>query len=198
MVVAILFVAITASGIAWSLRQTDSGLVGTNGVKPLVFVTNLESKSTVCQPFGVPERPAGKLRMTVGTYGKGPQLLEFSIKGHRRVVLESKYQDGVSDFDLPPSGFRARELLCLTNRGLFPVALAGEAAKGRRKDVTRSSFSLSFEIVRSPRTWGSRLGEVQRRLSRGEIDLGRAAPFLAMLAALACFAYSIVALTRTL
>lgn len=196
--VALLLVAAVTSGIGWSLHQTDSGLMGTNGVRPLAFVENLESDSTICQPLGVRRRLAEKLRMTVGTYGKGPQLLRFSVRGDRRTVLDSGYGEGVSDFALPAPSSTTAEILCITNKGSAPVALAGETAAGGIGNEKQRPYSLSFGIVGAPRTWDSRLGELRSRLSRGQVDLGGSAPTLAILAALACLTYSIVALTRTL
>lgn len=193
-----LLLTVVLASVWWSLGRSDPGLVGTNGIRPDLFVTNLSSGATVCQPLSVDRGPSDKLRMTVGTYGEGPQPLKFYIQGGRKSVIESRYGQGVAYFGLPTSRSKKAEALCVVNEGTAPVALAGEAVPGASRDGKPRPYSLSLGIVRRPRTWGSRLGELRSRLSRGQVDLGGAAPALALSAALACLIGSVVVLTRTL
>lgn len=170
---------ITIFGIAvltwtgWLLLTDDSGIVGTNGVRPLAFVGALPAKREVCQTAGMARRMPSVARVTVGLAGASPQPLRVRILGQESTSLVTQYADGVVPLPLPPriSPF-ADEELCIRNSGREPIQLAGENFASATLDGRLQPFAISITLVGSQRTWGTQISELLGRVGSAQAGGG--------------------------
>jgi hypothetical protein len=161
--------AICASAVlasaGWLLHSGDSGVVGTNGVRPLAFVGTIPAGHEICDLLGTAKRRPSSALMTLGTAGAGPQPLRISVPGKTPASLVSRYADGVVSLPLPRGAFpNTSQLLCIKNRGRKAVQLGGENFSRATLDRRISSFAVSITLIGRRRSWGAQAGSLLARI----------------------------------
>ena len=162
--------------IGWVLQSDDSGIVGTNGVRPLTFVGALPGNREVCQTIGTARsRPSAAL-VTLGLAGASPQPLRVRVLGQKATSVITRYADGVVPLPLPPrASLSPDEKLCIHNSGREPIQLAGENFASATLDGRIQAFAISITLVASKRTWAAQMSALLARVGSGQAGGGGAA-----------------------
>ncbi len=156
--------AILAS-IVWVLQQDDSGIVGTNGIRPLAFVGTLSSKREVCQTLGTTTRTPSAALVTLGLDGVASQPLRVRVVGRTPTLVIRRYTDGVVALPLSLRGpLSATEMLCIRNDGRESVQLGGESFASATLDGRAQPFAIAVTLTGSQRKWGAQAGAILGRI----------------------------------
>lgn len=164
-----LLVAICASALVasagWFLHSDDSGVVGTNGVRPLAFLGTIPAGHEICDLLGTAKRRPSSALVTLGTAGAGPQPLRVSVSGKLPASLVRRYADGVVSLRLPRVAFtHSGQLLCIQNRGREAVQLGGESFPSATLDGRIIPFAMSVTLIGRRRSWGAQAGSLLARI----------------------------------
>lgn len=154
-----------------ALHGRDSGVVGSNGVRPFAFVGTLGRKSKVCQPLGTATRTPSAVQLVVGAYGRSPRLLA-RVVGMRPVVHVPRYRDGVITITLPRGTPRGGAVLCIKNDGYSNLQLAGEAVPVAIVDGNQKQFATSFTLIAPPRVWSQQANAILTRVGHARGGAG--------------------------
>lgn len=163
---------VVLAGLAYVLNRKDSGVVGSNSVRPLSFVGKLKAGDELCQLLGTSSRRPASVLMTLGLEGSGPQPLRTRVRGLRPISVLRRYSDGVVSFPLPTVRAESSGVFCLLNGGSRPVSVAGEAGGDAHVNGRAVPFSASFTLVAMRRRWKDRWAELFERVgfARGELS----------------------------
>lgn len=178
-------VMVTLAGLvlAWlclhQLTDANVRVAGTSGTAPRLFVAQIPRKGgTLCQSQGTVPRDAGRIVLTIGTYGPPGPALSVSYRDEGLTVgggqLSAGWKQGVVSIPLRP---RAAELsgvrLCIHSAGGARLALAGEPAGelARVGGTTQAGrVSVTGYTTRAQSTL-SLFPELGRRIGRGSAAL---------------------------
>lgn len=158
LLVALCSFAVLAS-VGWLLKRDDSGVVGTNGVRPLGFVGVLPGQQEMCQTLGAAKRRPSTALVTLATGPAGPQPLRVRVPGEDNESLVDQYPDGVVELRLPPNiPPDPGRLLCIKNVGQRDVQLGGEDFPSAMVNRRTRPFAVSVTLIGSRRSWGAQAG----------------------------------------
>jgi hypothetical protein len=112
-------------GVVVLLSQRAPQRTGLNGVPPVVYVYTLQPRQTACQ-FAVIPPGTRSVGLFTGTYGlPGPPLRVVLAGTGIETLSAGGYKGAETRIAIPEVRRRTRTEVCLTNRGLGPLALAG-------------------------------------------------------------------------
>jgi hypothetical protein len=172
LLVAICGTAVLAS-IGWVFQSDDSGVVGTNGVRPQAFVGALPSKREVCETMGTTKRMPSAALVTLGLAGASPQPLRVRVLGQGSTSVVRRYSDGVVSLPLPKRvSPAADQKLCIRNSGRESVQLGGENFAGATLDGLIQPFAVSITLIGRPRTWGAQTSALLGRVGSAQAGGG--------------------------
>lgn len=212
---AALAVGLAALVIAFALGAARPAhrLAGSNGVGNREFVAVVEAQRVLCQHESGLPAGTGRLRLTIGTYGRpGPELrISIGDEDDARIVprgrLRRGWQEGVVDLPLGAAvRDRASDVrVCIANRGSGRVAVAGtvvdpDAAARVAGRPARGRVRLEYVRAQHTTAWDLR-EQVVSRMTIGRGLWGGLAPWLViglvLLAALGALRALLAAVARS-
>lgn len=153
------------AGVAWMLSRPQPEVAADNGIAPTQFVADLMGHQRLCSVFLGSTRDVDAVRVTIGTFGVGPQPLTLTVDGHSAPVR--RYGNGVADLTLPAATPRGGSAVCIENEGTHRLTFAGYAAGTTTVGGKERSVTVSYQLVdHDPPAWSHRAFEVVRRVGR--------------------------------
>jgi hypothetical protein len=163
--------SVLAGTVRETLVSADSGVVGSNGVRPGAFVGEIGQGSELCQGLGSGSRRPEAVQMVVGANGTSPRL-RLRIRGVRAVTVLSAYHDGVVTGQLPIGTPQTTATLCIANEGNHLVALAGERLPAAVVNGAARPYAVSFTLIAKRRPWSRQATAIVARVGFGRGDAG--------------------------
>lgn len=161
--------------VAWALHSPRPHVVGSNGIRPSVFVGAIPPHSRVCETAGTATEAIDRVEVTVGTNHR-PQPLRLELPGAPAGPVLRGYADGAISLALAARRPAITGAACVRNLGDQPVQIAGEPASPGQGATVRgraSGFHVSFRLIDdTPPRWWSDASPMLARVGLGRAGAG--------------------------
>lgn len=172
--------------------QRERHQLGTNWVRPVAFVADLQAGERLCQPGMTVPTGTGAVGLRIGTYGRPSPDLELTIRAPGqapvRAALPAGWRQGDVIVPVPPLGADRRNAqVCLEHDGGGRLAIAGGPGTGEAAmlDGRAVAGMIRLEYVEpEARTWFAVVSDLPDRIAvaRDAIPGPAAVPLFALLA----------------
>lgn len=147
----------------------DSGIVGSNGVRPLFLAGSIPPRQELCQTLGTAQREPTEIKITVGRLSAQPQRLTARLPngGTRGAVATTT--GGVITFSFP-MGVPVKEnsRVCIHNAGNSTVQVGGENIASAVLDGRVQPFAMSVTLAAEPLSLGAQSTAIVSRVGASE------------------------------